>query len=181
MQTDLYVSQHASPLVVDFYSEHAGGLKYLEVRESANASNPEGLPGRGRGVFATRAIASGELLCPYVGKAQPSPCAASLDCGFCLRMAVGLFICARAVSYDIGYLMGDDVVTRMHCMSAQTACPPNYARYINTVMHGVESDFNCMFAPCPDGLDSMLVYATRAISEGEELLIDYGDMFTCFK
>jgi len=179
MHSDLYVSELASKYVMEHYYVNAGGLNYLAVRESANVSNPTGVAGSGRGVFATEEIAAGKLLCPYVGKARGSACAASEDCGYCLQMYAGLCICAREVEYDIAYLMYADVVTRKHCLTERTACPPNYARYINTVMHGVEADFNCEFLPTRDGLDSMLVYSTRVIEEGSELLIDYGNLFTC--
>jgi hypothetical protein len=59
------------------------------------------------------------------------------------------------------------------------ACPPNYARYINTVMHGSKADFNCEFLPCSQGYDCMYVYSARAIEKGSELLVDYGSLFTC--
>ena len=179
MHTDLYVSNVTSEYVMDFYYANAGGLKYLEVHESANVSNLTGLPGAGRGVFATEGIVADKLLCPYVGRGSTTACPASVDCGYCLCMHSTLYVCARDVEYDIAYLMYADEVTCKHCLLVRTACPPNYARYINTVMHGVEADFNCEFRPTPDGLDCMLVYSTRDIEEGSELLIDYGSLFTC--
>eukprot|EP00603_Paraphysomonas_imperforata_P001246 CAMPEP_0114434028 /NCGR_PEP_ID=MMETSP0103-20121206/12021_1 /TAXON_ID=37642 ORGANISM="Paraphysomonas imperforata, Strain PA2" /NCGR_SAMPLE_ID=MMETSP0103 /ASSEMBLY_ACC=CAM_ASM_000201 /LENGTH=285 /DNA_ID=CAMNT_0001603845 /DNA_START=243 /DNA_END=1100 /DNA_ORIENTATION=+ len=160
---------------MDFYEEHSLWNHYLEVSEGPNASNKNGTPGEGKGVFAKCNIPAGVRVCPYVGKHKNCPCPPDEGCQYDLQLAPGIFICARDTPVDIGYLQtgyGDKDHT---FIKAPEACPPNFGRYFNTAMAGAED--NCTFEIARDGHDVMFIETSRPIQQGEELLVDYGDYF----
>ena len=170
-------SFNVSSETVEFYEKHAHGNGMLDVRESANVSNPGGLPGKGKGVFAAVFILPGTCLCPYVGVAQKRACPEEVQCQYDLRLADKVFFCARNKPYDIGYLAaackpGENPLNHV---KADVPCPPNFGRYFNTGMS--EGDNNCAFEIAGDGFDAIFLYSTRAIQKGEELLVSYGDKF----
>ena len=169
-----------APLVsqetVDFYSEHPLSNRYLEVSERANASNLKGVPGEGKGVFAKCDIPAGVRVCPYVGKHKNCPCPPEVGCEYDLQMDREIFICARNILEDIGYLQSAYPDKDHSFIKAEHPNSPNYGRYFNTAMGKGLLD-NCLFDIAGDGLDAMFIKTSRDIKEGEELLVDYGDYF----
>jgi hypothetical protein len=169
---------NVSSETTSFYVSQVYGNDMLDVLECANVSNPEGLPGKGKGVFAAKFIAARTCLCPYVGVVQKRPCPEELHCQYDLRLADNLFYCARDKLYDIGYLAASSNVPGQNPMShvkEDGRCPPNYGRYFNTGMS--ENDNNCVFEIAGDGFDAIFLYSARDIKKGEELLVSYGDQF----
>lgn len=162
---------------LDFYDAHPYGNEKLEVSERANVSNPSGLPGKGKGVFALKELAAGTRLCPYVGKLQARPCAVELECQYDLRLADKLFLCARDKLYDIGYLAASNMPKQNPLQHVREAVPtePNFGRYFNTGKS--EADNNCTFEIAGDGFDAIFLQSARAIRKGEELLVSYGNQF----
>lgn len=175
----------ASPQTREFYYEHQGGLLDIRVTDDGeeNISNPEGVKGLGRGVKAARDIQAGTRLCPYVGHARSTPCKAALECKYCLRLDKDCYMCAREHLYDVCYLVSLDYDTRAPGVYCESQCPPNYARYINSVFADADgseppdSAFNVEFDIVDDGFDVMFIKASRDIKQDEELLIDYGGQF----
>lgn len=161
---------------MDFYYQNWCDNQYLEVRESANVSNPTGKPGGGKGVFAKKHISAGTRVCPYVGQHRPKPCAAELGCQYDLRLEKGFFICGRETLYDIGYLMSANQERHQAFITSELPCPPNYGRFMNTASAGLTN--NCQFELAGDGLDAMFITTSQVVEEGAELLVDYGEWFT---
>ena len=177
-------TEECSPQALEFYQDHAGGNRFLEVSDRANASNPEGTSGGGKGVFARVDIPKDTRVCFYTGVGQSTACDASVSCGYCLHVAPGFYLCAREELYEYGYLIG--------CLGADEAryhngdaallpgpCPPNYGRYVNTVSKLLKKrpPYNCAFELGDDGHDLMWITTCLAVAKGEELLIDYGSAF----
>ena len=160
---------------MDFYSDHPFVNKYLEVSERPNVSNRDGIAGGGRGVFAKCDIPAGVRVCPYVGQHKNCPCAPEVECQYDLQLDAGIFICARDILEDIGYLQSAYPDKDHTFIKADRPNAPNYGRFFNTAMGGVLD--NCTFEIAGDGLDAMFIETSRAISKGEELLVDYGDYF----
>lgn len=166
-------------LMDNFYHLHPGDNDWLEVSERANVSNPEGVSNRGKGVFAKQDIPSGTRLCPYVGYHRKKPCPSEEGCQYDLRMAAGFYVCARKWTHDIGYLQvcATSESARDHSFIKESLpCPPNYGRYFNTASGKLSC--NCRFEIAEDGHDVMYIYSSCAVRAGEELLVDYGDLFT---
>ncbi len=174
------VTLDGAPLVsqetVDFYSEHPLSNRYLEVSERANASNPDGVPGEGKGVFAKCDIPAGVRVCPYVGEHKNCPCPPEVECEYDLQMDREIFVCARNTLEDIGYLQSAYPEKDHDFIKADHPNSPNYGRYFNTAMGKGLLD-NCLFDIAGDGLDAMFIKTSRDIKQGEELLVDYGDYF----
>ena len=160
---------------MDFYSEHPFVNEYLEVSERPNVSNRDGTAGGGQGVFAKCDIPAGVRVCPYVGEHKNCPCAPEVECQYDLQLDAGIFICARDTLEDIGYLQSAYPDKDHTFIKAAHPNAPNYGRFFNTAMGGVED--NCTFAIAGDGLDAMFIETSRAIQKDEELLVDYGDYF----
>lgn len=169
-------------LMENFYSFHPRENHWLEVSERANVSNPRGVSNCGKGVFARCDIPKDTRVCPYVGRHVNRACPASENCQYDLRMADQCYICAREVLYDVGYLQtgaqhGHEEDVRDHTfIKDKRPCPPNFGRYFNTASGMLTC--NCLFEIAADGHDVMYIYSSRAIEQGEELLVDYGDLFT---
>lgn len=161
---------------MDFYFENWLENNFLEVRESSNVSNPDGILGGGKGVFAKKLIPAGTRVCPYVGAHRSKPCPSELQCQYDLRLERGFYICGRDTLYDVGYLMAANPERHQAFVTAEMKCPPNYGRFINTATAGLKN--NCRFELAGDGLDAMFVSALRNVEKGEELLVDYGEWFT---
>ena len=169
-------AEDVSDEVMDFYYQNWGENQYLEVRETANVSNPTGTAGGGKGVFAKKLIPPGTRVCPYGGFHQRKPCPAEENCQYDLRMDEGLYVCGRNALYDVGYLMAAHQEKHLAFVTSKLKSPPNYGRYFNTGSAGLAN--NCEFEIAGDGLDAMFLTTTRAVAKGEELLVDYGDWFT---
>ena len=173
----------------EYYTEYDFENPLVEVRSSANVSNPEGKPGGGAGLFALRDIADGTRICPYVGKMRSSKCPSHVDCQYDLRLDKTVYICAREVPYDVGYLLyqctdmelgGSHNAVRESAVRPE-ACPRNFGRYINSLslyQRDKGLSFNAIFDASEDGHDVVWVTANRDITAGEELLIDYGPDFS---
>lgn len=182
IETKLTHSYHASPQTLDFYRDHGVVNKWLRVSEESNASNPDGKVGGGKGVFATCNIPDRTRICPYVGAQTCSPCDVDERCQYCLQLYKGCIVCARNTLLDIGYLAKGDTERSGGTLCTLAApAPPNYGRYFNTLLgERDELEFNCMFEIVDDGYDAMFIHTTRDIVAGEELLIDYGNLFTIY-
>lgn len=165
---------------VDFYDVHPLRNRFLEVSERPNASNIEGVAGGGKGVFATCDIPAGVRVCPYVGVHKNCACAPEVECQYDLKLAAGIFICARDTLEDVGYLQSGNPDKDHSFITCPHANSPNYGRYFNTAMGRGRLD-NCTFEIAGDGLDAMFIETSRAIEKGEELLVDYGDYFYIFE
>ena len=196
-------SKHA----MDFYEDNFLQNRWLVVSEGPNVSNLEGKPGGGFGVFAKKSIPAGTRLCPYVGhKIWPENVRHHpKDCQYDLRVDEQLYICAKDVPYDIGYLMvcqhiedsldisdwardrrwrGHDL--GWHGVKRTSPCPRNFGRYINSLprveepeeaVAAREAALNCTFELSDDGHDCVFIETSRLVLEGEELLLDYGPEF----
>ena len=68
--------RRCSKVVREFYASHGESNRYLTVSEGANVSNPSGVKGGGKGVFARTDIPKGTLVCPYLGKLRAKHCPA---------------------------------------------------------------------------------------------------------
>lgn len=171
------------PDVREFYrAQRRMDNDYLTVSEGKNVSNPEGEVGGGKGVFAKKDIPAGTTLCPYLGHERGVPCPASEKCQYDLQLHKGYILCAREVKFDLGYLQSWDESDRLCAIKLETPCPPNYGRYINTLWGDrVSADFNCVFSSADDGQSVMFIEASRDISAGEELLVEYGRDFVLVK
>lgn len=165
-----------SPQAMEFYESHPGLNRWVEVSERSNLSNPAGVVGGGKGLFAKVAIARGTKICPYVGHSRAKPCPAEEGCHYDMRFDKRTVICARELEYDFGYLMGFDNTTR-GCRTLAMPTPPNYGRYANSANEGQEDKNNCVFEAVEDGHELIFLQADRDIAEGEELLVDYGSDF----
>lgn len=156
----------------------------VAVTYSSNVSNPEGLKDGGAGVIALRDIKDGERICPYVGRMQGKPCDDSINCQYDLHLGEKLYVCARELEYDVGYLLfpvSTEENTFKTVANMKVACPRNYGRYVNTLSVAQQDSgmqFNCIFEACDEGHDVVWLIADRDISEGSELLVDYGASFT---
>ena len=171
-------ARRSSPQTREFYLEHPLRNKLLLLSEGPNVSNPEGVPGKGKGVFAACDLPADTRLCPYLGKRQSRPCSATEQCQYDLLMYKGCVACAREVLYDTGYLIVADEASLGHGIKAACPSPPNYGRYFNTLFdERADCEFNCVFEIVDDGCDAMFIHTSRAVKAGEELLIDYGGHF----
>ena len=173
-----------SQWAVRFYDHHGVRNKFLRVSADGepNISNPDGVKGGGRGVFATREIWEFETLCPYVSHVRERACDPSLECEYCLRIDKHTFLCSREAKYDSGYLMMAErrEVKMQHAgVNMDEPCPENFGRYVNTLLPGQpdEGRFNAEFEASPDGLPAVYLKATRKILEGEEILAPYGNLY----
>jgi hypothetical protein len=174
----LISARRSSPQTREFYQEHPLRNKLLLLSEGPNVSNPEGVPGKGKGVFAACDLPVDTRLCPYLGRRQSRPCSADEQCQYDLLMYKGCVVCARAVLYDTGYLIVSDEASLGHGVKAACPSPPNYGRYFNTLFgERDECEFNCVFEIVDDGCDAMFIHTSRAVKAGEELLLDYGGHF----
>ena len=135
-------------------------------------------------MIALRDIKDGERICPYVGRMQGKPCADELHCQYDLHLADKLYICARELEYDVGYLMFPvypDEDTAKAVADMKCPCPRNFGRYVNTLTVAQQDSgmqFNCIFEACDEGHDVVWLVADRDITKGSELLVDYGASFT---
>jgi len=171
----------------EYYAEYDFEKPLVEVRTSANVSNPEGKPDGGAGLFALRDIVDGTRICPYVGRMRSRPCPDDVHCEYDLRIDERVYVCAREVPYDVGYLLYQETDRETGSHNAvresahrRDACPRNFGRYINTLseqQRGEGRTFNAIFDASEDGHDVVWVTADRDISAGEEVLVDYGKDF----
>ena len=127
-------------------------------------------------MFAKCDIPAGVRVCPYVGEHKNCPCPPEVGCEYDLQMDREIFVCARNVPMDIGYLQSAYPDKDHSFIKSKHANSPNYGRYFNTAM-GKDLLDNCLFDIAGDGLDAMFIKTSRDIKEGEELLVDYGDYF----
>ena len=181
-ETKLYADANFSQQTTDFYAGHLYDNQLVTVSEGENVSNPDGVKGGGKGVFADKDIPAHTRICPYVGKVQTHACDVSLECRYCMFLEEGYYICGRDEYYDLGYLTQVDKETwnGWKGMRTEQPCPPNYSRYINSLSEDQVDEglsFNCSFELVDDGHDVMFIETTREIKQGEELLLDYGDSF----
>jgi hypothetical protein len=177
------------PTVMDFYIRHAGYNPWLEVSDRYNVSNPEGIEGGGKGVFALQDIPPHTLLCPYVGTPWICACKDNTradhvefrDCQYDLRVHSEFYICAREDTHDTAYLNALDLENLMggDGVISTYRTPPNFGRYFNTLRKGQEGKFNCSFLPDADGFEVIFIWSgDEVVKRGEELLIDYGTEFS---
>ena len=69
--------------------------------------------------------------------------------------------------------------TAFDAVQVAAPCPPNYARYVNTLSEEQRAtglNFNARFQLDELGKNVLLV-AIRSIRKGEEILADYGRMY----
>lgn len=96
--------QEESEATKAFYDEQKGRANaWLMVSERPNVSNPDGVSGGGKGVFAKKSIPSDTLVAPYVGILQASACDAKIGCQYCLKVCKGQVICSRETKVDMMY------------------------------------------------------------------------------
>jgi hypothetical protein len=175
-----------------FYLRQGRENSWVEVKESSNVSNPAGVPGGGKGLFAREVIPADTYVCPYVGNIRKRACPAEQDCAYCLCVDKSYYLCARDAKYDMGYLYGKHYSDEMlnpylmrnpyryyNPVTVEAPCPPNYARYVNTLTEEQRKgkSFNCMFEGALDGHYVIYVKTTKEIKRGDELLVDYGSAF----
>ena len=82
-------------------------------------------------------------------------------------------MCIRGLFPRIGLLPPDSARNLLHA-------PPNHGRYVNTLYDAdlaAGMDYNCEFSVDESGLDVVWVKTLRPISEGEELIADYGEWY----
>ncbi|GMF29300.1 unnamed protein product [Phytophthora lilii] len=116
----------------------------VEVRES-------GIPGAGKGLFATRKLLEGSTICEYTGVVLPNQAAWKLqDKSYLMKLGDGKYVDALN-------------------------CPEVKARYINDC-RGHRGGFNVRFEKRPQE-DKADVVAMRDIEPGEELFVDYGRLY----
>ena len=178
-----------SEVMAAFYEGHYLDNEFLEVSDRANVSNPSGEPGKGQGVFARKHIPSGTWVCPYLGNVRVSRCPDEEKCQYDMKLRDDVYVCARGWRYDVAYLQGDrstgeacdsDLSLRRSGIKSDQACPPNYARYVNSLSKAqldAGMKFNCEFVSTEEKSDEIFIQTTRDIAAGEELLADYGDEF----
>ena len=165
------------PEVTEFY-RNSGNYVRLSDDGEVNVSNPDGIPGGGRGVFADRDIPAFARLCPYIGKTQSERCAAEQDCHYCLQLSSDYVVCAREVPYDMGWMLCDADGKREDAVRAERAAEPNLGRYFNSVRDPESPEvFNSKFEATEDGRMVCFLVSTRAVKKGEELLVDYRERF----
>ena len=185
--------RRCSKVVRDFYVSHGESNRYLTVSEGANVSNPSGVKGGGKGVFARTDIPKGTLVCPYLGKLRAKHCPAVDLCQYDMLLGDRGVICAREITHDVGYLYDNWEVKTDHgfrkgAILNEAPCPPNYARYVNSLTKeqlGGGAKFNCRFDEIASDVDGnedpdvieVFLKTLRDISAGEELLASYGDTF----
>jgi hypothetical protein len=167
----------------EFYGKHAEENCWLEVSEGKNVSNPMGVKGGGKGVFAMVDIPAGTRICPYVGEVRSAPCSVEEGCNYDARVHAGFYICARSIEYDIGYFSQTDSTTWNGHKGVQVKrpCPPNFGRYVNSLTEEALSDgqvYNCSLENSDDGHDVIFITTLEFVRAGEELLMDYGTDFT---
>ena len=159
------------PLVLQFYLENPRENQYVELRDGANIADKLGTNPEQKGLFAKKVIPRGTLICPYVGELydeQPKRGA------YVLELLSEFYLDPEFDTHDLGYLWHLDPKE-----AAQIPCPPNYARYVNTIYPGdeVSYHYNCSFDPDSGGYLVCWVVALEDIQPGEELLVDYGKFY----
>ena len=109
------------------------------------------IPGAGNGVFATRSIKAGAILCPYLGEKVTTSCLNKRYAGH------------RVAPYSLHY--------------TDSACDRSLASMINALFG---SDGHCKAASAHNaafesrGKHPTLVVATKDIRDGEEVFVYYG-------
>jgi hypothetical protein len=176
-------SRDCSEETSDFYWRHPDVNHWIEVSERSNLSNPEGVKGGGKGVFAIKDIPAKTRICPYVGKIRSGRCSPDKQCMYDLRLDKDYYLCARDEVYDTGYFSQKDQETWNGGRGLLTTvcCPPNYGRFINSLTAAQLADgmdYNCTMEHVDDGHDVVFIETTEAVQKGEELVMDYGTSFT---
>lgn len=156
-----------------FYSEHLGMNKYVEVRGGKSIANPRGT-NKQRSVWAKMDIPKDTYICPYVG--EVSNIYKPRD-RYVASVFEDIYISARNVMYDVGYMLYME-----HGINSEIACVENFGRYINTInKHNRQQsemyEYNCIFEMEDDGYDEMWVKAKKLIPANTELIVDYGKDF----
>ena len=166
-----------SAQVTEFYNSGANVSLRLSEDGEPNVSNPSGTLGGGRGVFAAKDLPARTSLCPYLGHSRRTRCARDVACKYCLKVGPDSVICAREVLYDVGWLLARNAGKRALAVYDEGSCEPNYSRYFNSVPGGKAEDFNVAFEGEEGGHLLCFLETTRAVSKGDELLVDYGAGF----
>ena len=175
--------------VRDFYVNQPMCNQYVEVTEGCNVSNPFGEKGKGKGVRAIRDIPMGIWICPYLAEFRRARCPSVAGCVYDMKLGRDTYLCAANQKYDLGYFYGNstgeheysDRGFRKNAILEESPCPPNYARYVNSLTAAqleAGMTFNCRFVTPVETEIEVFVEATRDIAKGEELLCEYGDEFT---
>ena len=163
--------QEICPQVLQFYQDHPWLNQFVEVQDGVNISNKLGTNPEQKGLFVRKLIPQGTHICPYVGEL----CEANPKRGaYILELHSEAFLDPEFDTHDVGYLWHLDP-----SQTAQAPCPPNYARYINTMYPGdeVSYHYNCSFEPDTGGYLVCWVVALEDIQPGQELIVDYGDSY----
>ena len=185
---------HCAMEVAQFYNDHPDRNRWLELSEGPNVSNPDGIAGGGKGVFARCDVKKGTFLCPYLGEIKDCRCEGG-ECLYDMRIRRKMFVCAREILYDVGYLYQDPLwIERPSCAGdilrsnrryatkeRDVACPPNYGRYVNSLtreQRDAGKSFICRFELLEHTRrKEIFLQATRDIKAGEEILAYYGNEY----
>ena len=160
------------------YALHGSKNKWVYVSEQPNVSNPGGVEGGGKGLFARKPIPAGTRICPYVGiKCGPGQACRTRRNAYRMRCHTACSIDACDCLYDIGYLGMLRPLARV-----KRPCPPNYGRYCNTIDSTNPAQrslaYNCHWEGSDEGYEEVWLYASVDIATDTELLSDYGNEYS---
>ena len=163
--------QEISEEVLQFYRDNPWVNQFVEVQDGANIADKLGIDPAQKGLFAKKLIPTGTRICPYVGEIYDK---VPQHGQYIMELHSDCFLDPEYDTHDLGYLWHLDGTN-----TTDVPCPPNYARYINTMYPGDELayHYNCSFEPDTGGYLVVWVIALEDIQPGQELIVDYGKKY----